>query len=487
MIALRYYQAGMVGAARAAFAQGHKRVLLVSPTGSGKTIVFCHIAMTAASKGKRTMILVHRQELVDQTCAALTAFGVDHGVIIAGAKYDASKLIQVASVQTLIRRLDKVQGCDLIVIDEAHHAVAGSWRQVIDRFDSSWVLGVTATPERLDGKGLKDVFTTLLRGPEVRDLVRDGFLSPPSYYAPTRVDLSAVKTIRGDFDARQLADCIDKPHIIGDAVEHYRKHADGQSAVAFCINIKHAENVAASFRSAGIASEVLDGTLSPEVRRDRVRALGCGEIKVLTSCEIINEGFDLPVVAVGILLRPTQSLGLHLQQIGRVLRPAEGKTRAIILDHAGNLERHGLAEDVREWSLEGKKKRIKETKEVIRTRQCPACFACHAWSPCCTECGHEYQVQEREIKVEEGVLVEVGNYKIRCICGDEHSKWEAVCPKCGMIHDLHRAKKREQGRHQSLNDLIALGKRRGYASPYGWAKKVFASRNNKQKHETKTR
>lgn len=481
MVNLRSYQTDLVESIRSAFRQGVMRCLAVAPTGSGKTVVFSYIAQQSLSRGSRTLILVHRQELLDQTSRTLTAFDVPHGVIAAGRPSDATQGIQIASVQTLVRRLDRVAEPDLIVIDEAHHAVAGSWKCVIDAYPSARVLGVTATPERLDGKGLKDVFTTLLRGPEVRDLVRDGFLSPPSYYAPTRVDLSAVKTIRGDFDARQLADCMDKPRIIGDAVEHYRKHADGQSAVAFCINVKHAENVAASFRAAGIASEVIDGTLSPEVRRDRVRALGCGEIKVLTSCEIINEGFDLPVVAVGILLRPTQSLGLHLQQIGRVLRPAEGKSRAIILDHAGNLERHGLAEDVREWSLDGKTKRIKETKELIRTRQCPSCFACHAWSPCCTECGHEYQVQEREIKVEDGVLVEVGNYKIRCICGDEHSKWEATCPKCGMIHDLHRAKKREQGRQQNLNDLIALAKRRGYKHPYGWAKKVFSSRNNKQK------
>jgi superfamily II DNA or RNA helicase len=486
MITLRDYQAGMVGAARNAFGQGHKRVLLVSPTGSGKTIVFCHIAKTAAANGNRTMILVHRQELIDQTSKALNSFGVPHGLIASKSKPDDSQLVQIASVQTLIKRLEKVTKPDLIVVDEAHHAVAGSWRQVLEAFSGAWVLGVTATPERLDGKGLGDIFSILVRGPEVRDLVRQGFLCPPSYYAPRKIDLSAVSIKRGDFDRQELMEVMDKPHVIGDAVEHYLQHCRGQSAVAFCINLKHAENTAAQFRGSGIPAAVIDGTLQSEVRRDRVRSLAAGEIKVLVSCEIINEGFDLPVVSVGILMRPTKSLGLHLQQIGRILRPAPGKEKAIVLDHAGNLEEHGFAEDVREWSLEGKKKRVQESKK-ISVRQCPACFCCHEWASECPECGHVYGVQEREIRVEDGELVEVGNYRIKCGCGNIHSKWAATCDKCGRVHDLFRAKKREQGRQKTFDDLVDLGKKRGYKSPRAWAMNVLRARAEKQKQKTWTR
>jgi superfamily II DNA or RNA helicase len=426
------------------------------------------------------MILVHRQELVDQTSRTLTAFDVPHGVIAAGRTSDGSELIQVASVQTLIRRIDRVMDPDLIVIDEAHHAIAGSWRRVVERFDAARVLGVTATPERLDGKGLRDVFSDLVRGPEVRDLVRDGHLSAPVYYAPPQhIDMASVQLRRGDYDQKGLESVMDAPKITGDAVDHYRRICAGKPAVVFCVSITHAEHVAEEFRRAGFRAATIDGTLSPEDRRDRVRSLGNGRLQVLTSCEIINEGFDLPIVSVGILLRPTQSLGLHLQQIGRVLRPAPGKDRAVILDHAGNLARHGLAEDVRDWSLDGAEKRKKKAKaeDTIKTRQCPKCFACHPWSPSCPECGNEYVTDGRQIEVVGGDLVALDTRFQQCPgCQHVHSRWDASCPKCGMVHDAVRARKKEQGRAQTLDELVELGKRRGYANPYGWARHTWNAR-----------
>ncbi len=454
MVRLRSYQTDLVESIRSAYRQGVMRCLAVAPTGSGKTVVFSYIAQQSLARGSRTLILVHRQELLDQTSRTLTAFDVPHGVIAAGRSSDATERIQIASVQTLVRRLDRVAEPDLIVIDEAHHSIAGSWRKVIDRFPSARVLGVTATPQRLDGKGLGSVFDQMIMGPRVADLQRDGHLSAAKYYAPTTADLSGVGNRAGDYDHAGLESVMDRPTITGDAVDHYARLAHGMPAIAFCVSIAHARNVAESFCRAGYDAATIDGTLSAEDRRERVQMLGDGRLSVLTSCEIVNEGFDVPVVGAAILIRPTQSLGLHLQQIGRVLRPAPGKAHAVILDHAGNLARHGRAEDDRDWSLEDKLKRKSGSgSDVLPVRQCPECFCCHAPSEHnCPECGHEYEVQSREIEHVEGELVEFSGSRLT----RQQEVWKA----------------------RTFDDLLRIQKARGYKP--GWARIVWGKKKKKQ-------
>jgi superfamily II DNA or RNA helicase len=431
--------------------------LLVAPTGSGKTVIFSYVTANAAAKGNRTLVLVHRAELLNQTHAALSQLEVPHGLIAAGKTADHSHLTQVASVQTLIRRLDHVRPPDLIVIDEAHHATAGAWATVLARWPNARVLGVTATPQRLDGKGLGEVFDDLIRGPEVTKLIEGGYLCKPVYYAPKTVSMEGVHKVAGDFNRAEMAERMDKPTITGDAVTHYRKYAEGQPCIVFCTGIKHAEHVAQAFNAAGYRFAVLDGTLSPEERAARVASLGSGRLHGLVTVDIVSEGFDLPIVACAILLRPTASLSLHLQQIGRVLRPAANKPRAVILDHVGNCRRHGLAEEVREWSLDGIKRRGKRgpQDDVADTRQCPECFAVHTPSPTCPQCLHVYEIKDRIPDVVDGELEEL---KAR----------EAV-----------KQRKREQGTAQSLEDLIKVGKARGMKNPYGWAHNVFKARQKK--------
>jgi superfamily II DNA or RNA helicase len=431
--------------------------LLVAPTGSGKTVIFSYVTANAAAKGNRTLVLVHRAELLNQTHAALSQLEVPHGLIAAGKTADHSHLTQVASVQTLIRRLDHVRPPDLIVIDEAHHATAGAWATVLARWPNARVLGVTATPQRLDGKGLGEVFDDLIRGPEVTKLIEGGYLCKPVYYAPKTVSMDGVHKVAGDFNRAEMAERMDKPTITGDAVTHYRKYAEGQPCIVFCTGIKHAEHVAQAFNAAGYRFAVLDGTLSPEERAARVASLGSGRLHGLVTVDIVSEGFDLPIVACAILLRPTASLSLHLQQIGRVLRPAANKPRAVILDHVGNCRRHGLAEEVREWSLDGIKRRGKRgpQDDVADTRQCPECFAVHTPSPTCPQCLHVYEIKDRIPDVVDGELEEL---KAR----------EAV-----------KQRKREQGTAQSLEDLIKVGKARGMKNPYGWAHNVFKARQKK--------
>jgi DNA repair protein RadD len=454
MIILRDYQNTLADQVRNSYRSGRRAPLVVSPTGSGKTVLFAYMAQGAAAKGNPVVILVHRQELVDQTCRTLNGFGVDHGIIAAGRTPDRSHLVQVASVQTYVRRLDSFRPA-LIIADEAHHATAGSWRKVIEAHPQARVLGTTATPERLDGKGLAAVFDDLIRGPEVADLIAGGHLAPPRYYAPPQVaDLSHIATRGGDYAVDQLADEMDKPTITGDAVDHYSRICRGAPAVAFCCSVAHARHVAEQFQAAGFRAATIDGTMDREERREVVRMLGDGRLHVLTSCEIINEGFDLPIVSAAILLRPTKSLGLHLQQIGRVLRPAEGKTHATILDHVGNLSRHGFAEDVRDWSLDGRRKRKGKgnAEAEVQMRQCLECYCCHAPAPVCPSCGYEYPRKEREIEQVDGELVELD-------------------PK-----EIARQRKREQGSAQTLEDLIALGRSRGYNRPELWARHIWNSR-----------
>jgi superfamily II DNA or RNA helicase len=429
----------------------------VAPTGSGKTVIFSYVTANAAAKGNRTLVLVHRAELLNQTHAALSQLEVPHGLIAAGKTPDSTHLTQVASVQTLVRRLEHIREPDLIVIDEAHHATAGAWASVLNRWPQARVLGVTATPARLDGKGLGSVFDDLIRGPEVTNLIEDGYLCKPMYYAPKTVSMEGVHKVAGDFNRAEMSERMDKPTITGDAVTHYRKYADGLPCVVFCTGVKHAEHVAQAFNASGYRFAILDGTLSPEERAKRVLGLSSGTLQGLVTVEIVSEGFDLPVVACAILLRPTASLSLHLQQVGRVLRIAPGKPRAIILDHVGNCRRHGLAEEVRDWSLDGIRRKGKRgtQDDVQSTRQCPQCFAVHTPSPTCPQCLHVYEIKDRTPDVVDGELEEI------------------------QARVAVKQRKREQGTAQTLEDLIRVGKARGMKNPYGWAHNVFKARQKK--------
>jgi superfamily II DNA or RNA helicase len=453
---LRPYQVHDVAAIRSAYAAGQRAPLYVAPTGSGKTVLFSHVTQGAVAKGNRIMVLTHRQELVGQISRTFTEIGVDHGYVVSDRPMNQAPLAQIASVQTLVRRLGKIIPPDLIIIDEAHHSNAGSWKAVTSHFKDSKLLGVTATPERLDGKGLSEIFSTLIRGPEVSDLIEQGYLSKPVYFCPPGgADMNGVHAVAGDFNKHEANDVVDKPKIVGCAVDHYRKICPGVPAIAFCISVKHAQHVAEAFSAAGYLSDCIDGTLSDADRRDRVQALATGRLNVLTSCEIVSEGFDLPVAGAAILLRPTQSLALHLQQIGRVLRPAPGKTRAVILDHVGNLMRHGFAEEQRDWSLEGytKKRRAKE-EPVAPLSQCPTCYAIHPPAPVCPNCQHVYEVKSRKIEQVNGELVEVTQATL--------------------------LRKRAQGQSQTFEQLVALGHARGMSHTQGWARHVLEARQRKQ-------
>lgn len=465
MIALRCYQEECIAGLRAAFREGHHSPLLVSPTGSGKTVMFSYLTARLLEAGQRVVILVHRDELIDQVSRTLSQFQVDHGLINAGGRYDRRQRAHVASVFTLARRLDRVAVPDYVICDEAHHATgASTWGKVIahwrDRNPRLRVIGVTATPERLSGEGLGETFDTMVLGPTTRELIDLGALADYKLFAPRQaVDLSGVHMRGGDYAKGELAAVMDKPAIVGSAVGEYRAKMDGLPAVAFCVSVEHAEHVAEQFRSNGYRAVSIDGKMDRALRREIVRDFGRGAISVLTSCDLISEGFDVPGIVGAILLRPTWSLALYLQQVGRALRTAPGKSHAVILDHVGNHLRHGLPDDPREWSLLGRESRKKKAdEENAAVRQCPKCYAVSPGAAAkCRACGHEFPRKVRAIEEVAGTLSEVEVAKVR------------------------REAAKAQAAAKTLEDLIALGTARGFKNPAGWARHVFEARQARRR------
>jgi DNA repair protein RadD len=376
-LTLRACQIDLINAGSAAYRSGHRRVLMRADTGFGKTVCFAEITQRAAAKGKRVVITAHRIEIVNQISLALTGMGVRHGRIQPGFTMTADP-VQIGMVQTIGKRLDKLAEPDLLVIDEAHHAVAGQWAKVAAAWPNARVLGVTATPQRSDGRGLGDAFDAMVQAIPMADLIAQGYLAAYDYLAPPQqADLSGIGTRMGDYNVDELAEAMDKAVITGDSISHYRDHLQGRPAIAFCVSIAHAEHTAEQFAAAGYRAASVDGKMDGCLRKDRISAIGDGRLQVLTSCDLISEGTDIPAVAGAILLRPTKSVGMFLQQVGRVLRVKADGSRAVILDHVGNVHRHGLPDMPREWTLETRKKK----PPAPATKTCKACFQVFAVKP----------------------------------------------------------------------------------------------------------
>jgi len=463
-ITLRNYQNKLIEDTRANFIAGKRRQLLVLPTGGGKTVCFSYMAGAAKDKGLRVWILAHRVELLEQISRTLSGFNVEHGMIAAGYPGNWRAQVQVASVFTLARRLDRYQPADLIIVDEAHHAIAAStWGSVIKACPNARLLGVTATPIRLSGEGLNDLFECMVQGPTVKELIDMNALSPYRLFAPAGVDLSGVHTKMGDFVRSELVDAMNKRSITGDAVSHYQRLAPGKRAICFCCSIEHAENVAAQFREAGITAASIDGSMDKVLRQQVLASFSSGDILVLTSCDLVSEGFDVPAIEVAILLRPTKSLGLYLQQVGRALRIFPGKDEAIILDHANAVRTHGFPDDDRDWSLLGSEKRKNTKKSETPVKSCPVCFATVPSAVTDCQCGHHFEPVAREIEEVEGDLVEMTKE------ARDQLREQAI-----------KQRKMEQGRSQTEADLIRIGYARGMKRPELWARHVLRARAAKE-------
>lgn len=406
---LREFQELLIDGARSEFMNGNKKTCIVSPCGSGKTVIMAWMSSQAKLKGNNVLFAVHRQELIDQSSETFQALGVSHGIIAAGIPMNIPERIQIASIQSVIRRISKINAPQIIILDEAHHATASTWRKLLEFYPDAYVIGLTATPARMGGQGLGDIFNSLIMGPSVKELIEWGYLSPYRYYSPpVAVDFSDLHVKYGDYVQSEVALCMDKAEIIGDLIQQYQKLAPGARAVCYCASIEHSQHTADMFRLAGIPSLHIDGETKDIVRKAAIADFKAGKIKILCNVDLISEGFDVPAMEAVILARPTQSLTLYIQQAMRAMRVDKDNPDkvAIIIDHVGNVYRHGLPDEDREWSLESKKKK-KVTREVMM-KICPKCYGAHDPKPVCPYCQHVYAVAvQAAIDEKAGELTEI--------------------------------------------------------------------------------
>lgn len=367
---LRPYQETMVSEILNSLAH-HDSVVGQLPTGGGKTIVLSAIANEFTRRGEDVLLLSHREELVTQGAEKLQAVtGEKVGIIKAGYPDEQHHPIQSASVQSLVRRLHKYhpERFGLLIVDECHHTTASTYRKILEHFEGCYTLGFSATPTRADSTGLDDLFSYMVTGPTIKQLISDGHLSPYRYLAAEHSMITkGAKVRRGDYTSKSLAALNPRDTLAADLVSSYRQHCDGLRCLVFAIDRDYSKAIAARYQADGVPAIHLDGETPPEVRKAALEAFQAGEIKVVCNVGLFTEGTDIPAVEALQLARPTKSLPLFLQMNGRVLRPAPGKTKAIIIDHAGNWERFGLPCDDRQWTLAGVKKPPKQKRLVKKT------------------------------------------------------------------------------------------------------------------------
>lgn len=442
---LRPYQVHAINETRQRMARV-RSVLINAPTGAGKTIIGCQIIRQAVEKRRRVLFLAHRRELIDQCAAKLDEAGVlHHGVILAGhAKARAPQApVQVASIQTLIRR--ELPLADLVIIDEAHRSIAKSYQNLLANYPHAKVIGLTATPERLDGKGLADLFDDMVVVSTIPELISEGFLvAPECYGAPGGgPDLSAVKKQRGDYHEGQLQTAMDTTELTGELLANWQRLAGDCKTIVFATGIEHSQHIVSRFQSAGVNAAHLDGSTPMVQRQQIIRDWRTGTLQVVSNVMVLTEGFDYPELECCVLARPTQSVAIYLQSVGRVMRPAPGKGKALVLDHAGCFNAHGLPFEHREWTLEGEAKR--RAREKVPPKVCRVCQLAHEADASLflqDSQPHLHGVKALEIaktalKSGVGIVVCPGCSMSEClICQAPFKAGSAIpqCPNCGATY-----------------------------------------------------
>jgi DNA repair protein RadD len=415
MIELRDYQVNVIANVEREIAAGNRRIVLVAPTGSGKTIIAGEIIQHYVDRYRPVLVVAHRLEIVTQTSGKLFDRKISHGIIKAGFEPRPMARVQVASVQTVWARAMRSQAmllppADLVIIDECHHATAHTWRKLIEAYPDAVLIGLTATPCRGDGRGLGSIFTTMIECPQVGELIAQGYLVKTRVYAPVDPDLTGVRTVAGDYVESQLADRMDVAKLVGDIVSHWHKFSERRKTVAFAVNVAHSLHLRDEFVRSGVRAEHLDGE-TPKDDRDAILArLAAGDTEVVCNCMVLTEGWDMPEVGCAILARPTKKMGLYRQMIGRVLRPAEGKPDAIILDHSGAVYRHGLAEDPVTWTLDPEGRAESEAHQARVHHEAPSLLECSECSALrlagqkCPHCGFLPKRPPRDVPTAPGEL-----------------------------------------------------------------------------------
>ncbi|NJN22045.1 MAG: DEAD/DEAH box helicase [Leptolyngbya sp. RL_3_1] len=359
-IQLRIYQRYLVSQIHQVWRQNLK-ILTQLPTGAGKTIIFSAIASEFVQRGEQVLILAHRQELIEQAAGKASAIaGCDVGIIKSGHKPNYSAPVQVASVQSLVNRLSRLECPGLVIVDECHHSTAATYRRILKAYPDAYVLGVTATPARADGTGFDDIYDALVTGPTVSELIQQGHLSEFRLFGDPN-PMTTGRSRGGDYAIGDMERQNDAIELSGSLIGSYRQHCPGKRCLAFAVSVAHSKAIAQCYRVAGIPAEHLDGDTPSDERKAALARFESGETLVLSNCGLFTEGYDLPTLDAVQVARPTKSLSLWLQMVGRALRPAPGKDYALILDHTRNWAIHGLPTRPRVWTLEG----VEQSQRVI--------------------------------------------------------------------------------------------------------------------------
>ncbi|MBT9018665.1 DEAD/DEAH box helicase [Lactobacillus delbrueckii subsp. bulgaricus] len=400
---LRGYQRELVDRIRQSLAKGHRHIIVQSPPRTGKTVVMAEIARRTTDKGKRVCFIIHRKEVLEQAKATFEEQGVDPNLLEAGM------------VQSLTRHVDAMQAPEVILIDEAHHALAYSYTRILDAFPKAYVLLFTATPVRTGRNQLDQIADDIIVGKSIKELTKQGFLAPFKYYGAKDNDVDDKKLRRsstGDYVTASIEDAISKK-IYSHTVDEYIDKAGGKQAVVYTYSVEAAHHLSDEFNARGITAEAIDATTPSQVRDAAVQRFRDQQLKVLVNVNLFTEGIDLPNVDCVIMVRPTMSLALYMQFSMRCLNPRPGKV-ATIIDQVGNWERFGLPNTDRDWKALAKSKaKSKKAKSLggIQVVQCPDCFAVVEKSEVednkCPECGYSPIFKKREYEEGEAELVEI--------------------------------------------------------------------------------
>lgn len=364
MAELRPYQSDGIRKIFNCWKEGQRSILFQMPTGTGKTVLFSQIVKLGFDNNRRILIVVHRKELVEQITEKLTARNIPVGHIVAGMKADYTQTVQVASIQTLSRR--EHPEANLIIIDECHHAKAETYKKLWDIYPDAKFLGVTATPVRLSGEGFDDLFDELIVSMSTQKFIEQGYLCPVTHLVCSNPNLSDVKQKQGDYVTKMLSGVMMDNSIMSDLIESYKEKSSGKTAIVFAVDVEHSLSIVKRYNEENISAAHIDATTPKSERASILNDFKAGKIKVVSNVEIITEGFDFPECEVVQLARPTKSLSLYLQMVGRVMRPSKNKKEGIILDNAGLWLEHGLSIVDRDWTLQSTKKKNKNDFRQIK-------------------------------------------------------------------------------------------------------------------------
>ncbi len=389
-----------------AWSDGIKSICYQGPTGCGKTKILRRIIENHHAVKKVIYVIAHRRKLIQQLSNELDESQIRHGIIANGNPYVRYR-VQVASLQTIIRRINNLPEPDIIVIDEAHHIKCKSYMDLINKWPNAKILGTTATPRRTNGEPLSDIIQKLIIGPQIRELIDNGVLSDYVYYAPEEI-AAPSHIVAGDYNEKEDAQIMDTGVIIGHAVDHYKKYCDHLPTIINCVNITHAESTAQKFIDAGYRARAIHSKLDDICIRNLINGLKTGEVEILCQVDLLGEGIDIPGATGMIWLRHTASIVVYMQGNGRVLRKCKGKEHAIIIDPVDNWKRFGLPDDPRVWTLNGNTN--KET-DALPYKRCPECLRPVKLSTAvCPYCGYKWH-QETEAKLPEEVEGELRQIK----------------------------------------------------------------------------